>query len=199
MSPLPFSSILNTSITGDFSRFRIRHVPSVLTTVWSPDLVSKDFIALFGLDLHSRKAAVKFIQMFPSQLPRPSRLTLPGNPWVSSSSSRRSIPSLSRNPTTILGTPRRKDCAQNLSSLRSYLSFSLSLINSAVVFSSTQLIGSSLRTGLQSQTVTSKHDKKEEMREVHLLASTSPPITNFAFPKPVRTTEQYWALLFTTS
>lgn len=40
MSPWPLSSILNTSMTGDFSRFRIRHVPSVLITVWSPDLIS---------------------------------------------------------------------------------------------------------------------------------------------------------------
>lgn len=31
----------------------------------------------------------------------------------------------------------------------------------------------------------------------HIPASTSPPMTNLDFPIPVRTTEQYWALLFT--
>jgi hypothetical protein len=36
MSPWPLSSILNTSITGDLSRFRIRQVPSVFTTDFSP-------------------------------------------------------------------------------------------------------------------------------------------------------------------
>lgn len=36
ISPFPLSSILKTSRTDDFSRFRIRHVPSWFTIVWSP-------------------------------------------------------------------------------------------------------------------------------------------------------------------
>lgn len=154
MSPWPLSSSLKTSMTGDFSRLRIRHVPSVLTTDLSPNIKIRrdDLCGHEWNHSHSRNAAVKLMQTFPSQLPFPSLLTLPGIVWVSMSSSRNSIPCLSRNPTTIFGTPRRKDCAQNLSSFRSNLIFSLSLNSSEVVFNSTQLMGSSFRAGFESQT-----------------------------------------------
>ena len=103
-------------------------------------------------NIHSRKVAAKLIQIFPSHVPRPDFLTLFGMLAVSSSSKRRRIPPWSRNPTTILGTPRRKDCAQNFRSFRSNLTMSRSFLISAEVLSSTQLIGSSLRSGLLSQT-----------------------------------------------
>lgn len=104
------------------------------------------------------------MQTFPSQLPFPSLLTFPGIVWVSISSRRNNIPALSRNPTMILGTPRRKDWAQNLSSFRSNLIFSLSLNSSDVVFNSTQLIGSSFRAGFESQTEDG-YQKKPQMRK----------------------------------
>lgn len=52
----------------------------------------------------------------------------------------------------IFGTPSKNDCIQNFNNLRSYLSMSLSFAISADVFSSTQLMGSSLFSGLQSHT-----------------------------------------------
>ncbi len=108
--------------------------------------------------LHSRKRAVKLIHVFPSQagawLFFPARLaTMFGMLIVSSSSTRCKIPLLLRKPMMILGTPRRKDWIQILSNLRSYLTKSLSFSSSAVVFSSTQLIGSSFLSGLRSQTI----------------------------------------------
>ena len=53
----------------------------------------------------------------------------------------------------IFGTPSKKDCAQNFSSLRWNLVSSWDDLISAEVFSSTQLIGASLFAGLQSHTV----------------------------------------------
>lgn len=69
------------------------------------------------------------------------------------SSTRCRMPSRERNPTIMRGTPSRNDWIQNLSSLRSKLSRSRSLRNSADVLSSTQFIGSPAFRGLQSQTV----------------------------------------------
>lgn len=63
------------------------------------------------------------------------------------------MPSRERKPTMILGTPSRKDWAQNLRSLRSKLSRSRSDRMSALVLSSTQLIGEPGVGGLESQTV----------------------------------------------
>lgn len=145
----------------------------------------------------SRKLAVKLMQRLPSHVPLPLLFTVLGMFFVSSSSSRCRIPFLLRNPTIILGTPRRNDCIQNFSSFRSYLSMSLSFSISADVFSSTQWMGSSLLSGLQSHTAYS------ERRVWHCAwsnspASTSPPMISLALPIPVRTTEQYWALLLTT-
>lgn len=105
------------------------------------------------VDIHSRNAAAKLIHTFPSQVRRPVLLTMPGILAVSSSSRRWTTPCGSRKPTMILGTPSRNDWAQNLRSFLSYLSMSRSERSSAEVFSSTQWMGSSFRSGLQSQTV----------------------------------------------
>jgi hypothetical protein len=75
--------------------------------------------------LHSRKVAAKFTQVFPSHVFF-CRLTFPGIECVEISSSRRSIPFLERKPITILGTPSRKDCIQNLSNFLSNLTLSWS-------------------------------------------------------------------------
>ena len=152
MSPVPCSSTLKSSITGDFSGFRILQVPSPLIVCFSPGQLAEGAYEIQD-DIHSRKAAAKLMQTFPSQDPLPTFFTFPGILAVSSSSSRWTIPFWSRNPTIIFGTPSKNDCAQNLSSFRSYLSMSRSLRISAEVLSSTQWMGSSLRSGLQSQTV----------------------------------------------
>lgn len=89
--------------------------------------------------------------MFPSQVPFPLLLTVPGIEAVSISSTLFKIPSCVRNPTMILGTPRRKDCIQNFISLRSKVIISLSFRISALVLSSTQLIGLS-SDGFESHT-----------------------------------------------
>lgn len=94
------------------------------------------------------------MQMLPSHDALPFLFTRPGMFCVSNSSSLRRMPSLVRKPTMILGTPSRNDWVQNLRSLRSYFSMSRSFSISADVFSSTQLIGSSLFSGLQSHTIT---------------------------------------------
>jgi len=104
-------------------------------------------------DAQSRKAAVKLIHKFPFQVFLPLRLTMPGILLVSNSSSLSKMPILLRNPTMILGTPSRNDCIQNFRSFLSYLNMSLSLSIKAEVLSSTQLIGSSLLSGLRSHTV----------------------------------------------
>lgn len=145
------------------------------------------------------------MQIFPSHVPLPTRLTLPGMLAVSISSKRWTMPRSSRNPTMIFGTPSRKDWAQNLSSFRSYLVTSRSFLISAAVFSSTQLMGSSFLSGLQSQTVDHQGQSVASVYHVkvpnhdNIPASTSPPMTIRTLPIPVRTTEQYCALLFTTS
>ena len=92
------------------------------------------------------------MQILPSQVPLPFFWTLLGISWVIISSRRLSMPSESRKPTMILGTPSRKDCTQNLRSLRSNLIRSRSLFISAEVFNSTQFMGSFGFSGLQSQT-----------------------------------------------
>ena len=154
ISPVPVSSSLYTSITEVLSRRRIRHNPSLVIVCLSPSdgqYLSGGIDA--GGDAQSRKAAVKLIHKFPSQVPLPLRLTIPGILLVSNSSSLSKIPFLLRNPIIILGTPSRKDCIQNFRSFLSYLNMSLSLSIKAEVLSSTQLIGSSLLSGLQSHTI----------------------------------------------
>lgn len=103
-------------------------------------------------DSHSRKALAKLIHTLPSHCLRP-RATLAGMEATSISSSLTRIPSRDRNPTMILGTPRRKDWIQNLRSFRSKLSLSRSPRMSIDVLSSTQLIGSPALGGLESHTV----------------------------------------------
>ncbi len=95
----------------------------------------------FRADSQSSKADAKLIHIFPSQVPFPRLLTVPGIEAVSISSILFNIPSGVRNPTMIFGTPRRKDCIQNFMSLRSNATISLSFRMSTLVFNSTQLIG----------------------------------------------------------
>src|SRR5882724_5863241 len=92
------------------------------------------------LDLQSSNADAKLIHILPSQVPFPRLFTVPGIEAVSISSTLFKIPSGVRNPTIILGTPRRNDCIQNFMSLRSNVIMSLSFRISALVFSSTQLM-----------------------------------------------------------
>ena len=100
-----------------------------------------------GPPIHSRKAAAKLMETFPSQLPFPCLLTRPGMFFVSSSSMWSRMPRFVLKPTIILGTPSRNDWIQNFWSLRSYLSMSLSFSMHAEVLSSTQSIGLSLSVG----------------------------------------------------
>ena len=102
--------------------------------------------------IHSRKLAAKLMQVLPSQRFLPRLLTISGMLWVLSSSSRIRIPSAVRKPTIIFGTPSKNDCIQNFKSFRSNLIWSRSLLISADVFNSTQLIGRFLSSGLISQT-----------------------------------------------
>ena len=74
--------------------------------------------------MNSSIAAAKLIQVLPSHVPCPWRLTTEGIFCVSCSTSFNKWPSGDRKPTTIFGTPSRKDCAQNLRSFRSYLTSS---------------------------------------------------------------------------
>ena len=67
----------------------------------------------------SKKAAVKLMHRFPSHSPEVF-LTMRGMSFVCNSSSRWRMPFCVRKPTMILGTPSRKDCTQNFSSLRWY-------------------------------------------------------------------------------
>ena len=101
---------------------------------------------------HSMKEAVKLIQIFPSHVRLPLRLMLPGMLCVSNSSTLCNMPSLLRNPTTIFGTPSRNDCAHIRSNFRSNFTTLLSSRISSDVLSSTQFIGCSLSSGLQSHT-----------------------------------------------
>lgn len=164
ISPCPLSSILRTSSREDFSILRILHTPSPTTSVFSP--VQHTYLISFTLPYqpskhqgqerigsHSRKPAAKLIQIFPSQSCFP-RLAISGIACVSISSRLVRIPSLVRNPTMILGTPSKKDCAQNLRSLRSNFVWSLSFEIWAAVLSSTQLMGEvEGLEGLRSQTL----------------------------------------------
>ena len=156
ISPCPDSSCLNTSTTGDLSLLRIRQTPSSLIVVFSPSgfpLAKSTSLNRIQMEnVHSRKLAVKLIQTFPSQ-DALFCFTSAGILLVSNSSMDWRIPCLLRKPTMIFGTPSRKDWIQNFSSFRSYLSMSLPLLMLAAVLSSTQLIGSFLLSGLQSQTL----------------------------------------------
>jgi hypothetical protein len=106
----------------------------------------------------------------------PSTLAL----WVSCSASVSRNPSGDRKPTIIFGTPRRNDCAQNLSSFRSYFTSSRWVAGCCDVLSSIQGIGSAGLSGLAPMT-----------------ASTSPARIRVVGPILVVTMEQYWALLLT--
>ncbi len=91
------------------------------------------------------------MHMVPSHVPLPCLLTIPGIEAVFISSILFKKPSGVLNPTIIFGTPSKNDWIQNFINLRSRVTISLSFRISAVVFSSTQLIGES-STGLQSHT-----------------------------------------------
>lgn len=172
------SSVLYTSMWVSLARRRILHTPSSSILVRSPiqfqsarfllypDSIlhpSKRISPLFlrrnhtpnferGKNLHSRKALVKLMHTLPSHC-LPLRATVVGIEATSISSSFCRMPSRDRNPTMILGTPRRKDWIQNLSSFRSKFCWSLSLRISMEVLSSTQLTGSPALGGLESHTV----------------------------------------------
>ena len=137
---------------GDLSLRLIRQTPLVVIVFWSPEEALADARSQAVKLSQSRKAAVKLMQRLPSHAPLPCRLTTPGMFLVSSSSILCKIPFWLRKPTMILGTPSKNDCIQNFNSLRSYLSMSLSFAIAAEVFNSTQLMGSSLFSGLQSHT-----------------------------------------------
>ena len=147
---------------------------------------------LWTINEQSRKTAVKFIQMFPSQVRRPLRLTLPGMLCVSISSVLRRTPSLLRKPTIIFGTPKRKDWAQIRSNFRSNFIILLSFRISSAVLSSIQFVGWSLSSDLQSHTAVllakfGVYIIKSSCRP----ASTSPPRIKVVLPISVCTTEQY--------
>lgn len=97
---------------------------------------------------------MKLMHVLLSHVCCPWFLTMLGIFVVSYSSTRNRRPSVSfvRKPTTILGTPSRKDWIQNLCNLRSNLTTSLGLAISAAVLSSTQLIFADLSSGLWSHT-----------------------------------------------
>lgn len=108
MSPWPVFSTLNTSILEDLSFLRTRHTPS--STIIAFKTVSCQMIpACREVDLQSSNEEAKLIHMFPSHVPLPRLLTVPGIEAVSISSIRFKNPSGVRNPTIIFGTPRRKD------------------------------------------------------------------------------------------
>lgn len=113
------------------------------------------------------------MQIFPSHVPIPRRLTRPGISCVANSSSRWRMPCSSRNPTMILGTPSRNDCAQNLSSFRSYLSIPLWLWISADVLSSTQFMGLPFFSGLTSQTILQVQSEYVDVDQARIKASIS--------------------------
>lgn len=106
---------------------------------------------VFGCS-HSRKTAVKLMHMLPSHAFLLFFFTFPGILDVFNSSRRWRTPDLLRNPTIILGTPSRNDWIQNLRSFLSNLAISRSFWISSEVFSSTQLTGRSLTSGLKSHT-----------------------------------------------
>lgn len=162
ISPFPECSTLKTSKQCNLSVLRILQTPSPTITVLSPghhDWISWGSLAKFvpshnnrmGHDLQSRNAAAKLMHTFPSQSCVPL-LTMSGMACVSSSSRRFNIPFPVRRPTIILGTPSRKDCAQNLRSLRSNFTWSRWVEISAAVLSSTQLMEWDGSEGLRSQT-----------------------------------------------
>ena len=145
---------------------------------------------------HSKNIAVKLMHMFPSQRFE-SRLTATGMSCVSNSRTSRRIPACVRKPTMIFGTPRRNDCIQNFNNFRWNFFWSWGFRISAEVLSSTQLMGLSFWSGLQSQT---SHFEQHSVRlqGVHnVRASTSPPSIRRDLPMPVFTTEQYCAWLST--
>ena len=123
--------------------------------------------------------------MFPSQVPFPRLFTVPGIEEVSISSTLFRIPSGVRNPTMILGTPRRNDCIQNFMSLRSNVIMSLSFRISALVFNSTQLVGLP-SVGLESHTCSYQcHTRWRELRTcLHRLHHReSSPYCQFQFSR----------------
>jgi hypothetical protein len=156
-----------------------------------------------GGNSHSRKSAPKLMHISPFHAGRSWRAIVSGMVavWISSREER--MPCWVRKPTMILGTPRRKDWSQNLRSLRWKFSTSRWLPGriSADVLSSTQLIGVPGWEGLESQTGSAVRFgcMLWSGGDGDVLASTSPPIQIVVAPIPVRTTDQYWGLLLTTS
>lgn len=126
ISPCPVSSILYTSIAGDPGCRRIRQTPSSLTVSLSPVTVSqqitcRQFVSQVGdmsQNSHSRNAAAKLTHMSAFQGGFRPLFTVSGMLCVSISSTPTRMPSRERNPTMILGTPRRKDWIQYFMSLR---------------------------------------------------------------------------------
>lgn len=130
--------------------------------------------------MKSSIAAAKLMQVLPSHVPCPCRFTMEGIFCVSCSINFSKWPSGDRKPTMIFGTPRRKDCAQNFKSFRSYFTSSFCVTGCWAVLSSTHGIGSFGLSGFAPMT-----------------ASTSPPRIMLVPPMPVVTMEQYWASLST--
>lgn len=153
ISPCPVSSTLKTSIVEDRSFLRILQTPSPIIVAFKTVPIS--YIVIAWADLQSSNADAKLIHIFPSHVPFPRLFTVPGIDAVSISSTLFKMPSGVRNPTMILGTPRRNDCIQNFISLRSNVIISLSFRISALVFSSTQLMGLP-SVGFESHTCTCK-------------------------------------------
>lgn len=140
MSPWPASSILETSIVEDRSFLRIRQTPS---SVMVALMTVKDWqqSTMIRINLQSSNAAAKLMHILPSHVPFPRLLTVPGIEAVSISSTLFKIPSGVLKPTMTFGTPRRKDCIQNFINFLSNAMRSRSFRMSAVVLSSTQLMG----------------------------------------------------------
>jgi len=153
--PCPVSSTLKTSTLGALGRLRILQTPSSTMTERRTTFDVSNLVlpcGFFVRNPQSRNALAKLIHVFPSHFPPPRFCTLNGIVAVSISSSRSSLPSRERNPTMILGTPSRKDWIQNFSSFRSKFSMSRSFRISALVLSSTHLMGAPFSGGLESQT-----------------------------------------------
>ncbi len=149
ISPCPVSSTLKTSITDVRSFLRTLQTPSSFMVAFKTAFGQRCFDVI-PESLQSSSADAKLMHMLPSQVP-PLFFTVPGIEVVSISSILFRIPSGVRNPTIILGTPRRNDCIQNFISFLSKLIMSLSFRISALVFNSIQLIGLSSQ-GFASQT-----------------------------------------------
>jgi hypothetical protein len=125
---------------------------------------------------NAKKSAAKFMHVLPSQHFVPLR-TIPGIFPVSNSCTPLRIPCLLRHPTIIFGTPRRNDCAQNLSSLRSNLR---TLWCEGFGGSSSDVLSSTQGMGVVESVAGFGPDRP----------STSPPRSSVCGPNDVLTIEQ---------